>query len=95
MAMTAAHQQICAIVACGRLFANSVAHFNTADALAAVQAVDAALDATLTQAVTAAGGGTTVINALAAQLPAPWSTGSVAEKVMIAVVVFEGRGGLI
>ena len=56
MAMTAAHQQICAIVACGRLFANSVAHFNTADALAAVQAVDAALDATLTQAVAAAGG---------------------------------------
>lgn len=95
MAMTATHQQLCANIACARLFVNAVAHFNTTDALAAVQAVDAALDATLSQAVVAAGGSTTVINALAAQLPAPWSTGSTAEKTMIAVVVFEGRGGLI
>ena len=95
MAMTALHQQACADWACAQLFASSVAHFNRADALAAVQAIDNALDTTLSAAVIAVGGSTTVINGLAAVLPSPWSTGSVQEKTMIAVAVFLGRAGMI
>lgn len=95
MAMTALHQQACADWACAQLFVNSVAHFNRADALAAVQAVDSALDTALSAAVTAVGGSTTVINGLASVLPFPWSTGNVSEKTMIAVAVFLGRAGMI
>lgn len=97
MAMTLATQQRCAAWVCARLFgdSNTTAHFNLADALAAVQAIDSAYDATLNQAVVAVGGATTVAAGLIAQLPAPFSTGTAAEKAIVFASIAMGRGGLI
>jgi len=96
MAMTPEAQNRCARFVCNQAFPpGTTATFHFGHALAAVQAVDAALDVTLNQAVVAVGGGVTVINALAMQIPAPWNTGSAAQQALIGVAVFMGRGGLI
>ena len=81
---------------CQQVFGGTaVATHTVVDALAAVQAVDSAFDTTLTNAVAAVGGSTTIINGLAGVIPAPWSTRSAADKVMIGVGVLLARGGLV
>lgn len=77
-------------------FGNTVAAQTHADILTAVQGVDAALDLTLTQAASAVGGGTTIINGLAMSVTAPvagsWSNG---QKAIMVSYVLEARAGLI
>lgn len=72
-----------------------VASFNTDDIAAAAGAIDSAFDTTLTAAVAAVGGGTTVINGLASVIPAPFSGASGAQKTMLACHVLMKRAGLI
>lgn len=106
MALNLANQQDVALKLAQALFGGvahphvplvtAVAHANSADLLNAVQGVDAAFDLTLTQAVNAAGGGTTVINGLAMSVTAPavggWTN---AEKAIIASYVLLKRAGLL
>jgi hypothetical protein len=73
---------------------NALANFSTADILAAATAIDNAFDTTLTVALAAVGGGTTVINALAASIPAPFSGATVQQKTLLAVHVLMKRAGL-
>lgn len=74
---------------------NSVANFSAADLQAAATAVDNALDATLNQAVATVGGTTTVINGMAAVIPAPFSNATGAQKVALVCYVLMKRAGLI
>lgn len=74
---------------------NVTAVFNTTDIIAAVTAVDNALDTTLNAAVTAVGGTTTVINGLAAVIPAPFSTATAGQKTLLLNYVLMKRVGLI
>jgi hypothetical protein len=95
MPMTSQQQANCARTLAEALFAKATATINHADLLAAVQALDAAFDATLTQGVVAFGGGTTVINALAGAIPAPASGGTAQQKTLLACYVLMGRAGLL
>ena len=74
---------------------NVTATMNEAQIEAAVSAVDNALDTTLTAAVAAVGGSTTVINGLAAVMPAPFSGATVAQKTMLVCYVLMKRAGII
>lgn len=74
---------------------NVVANMTTANIEAAVSALDAAFDTTLSAAVTAVGGGTTVINGLNAILPAPFSGVTAVQKTMLCCWVLMKRVGLI
>lgn len=77
------------------LFSTAVATINHSDILAAVQAIDNAFDTTLTNAVAAVGGSTTVINGLAAVIPAPASGLSAPQKTIMACYILLKRVGLI
>ena len=86
---------------CGRKWANinfvsanALANFSLADLQAAAAAIDSAFDTTLTVAVAAVGGGTTVINGLNAVLPAPFSGATVAQKTLLCCYVLEKRAGI-
>lgn len=74
---------------------NVTANFNTADLAAAVTAIDNALDATLNQAVAAVGGTTTVANGMAAVIPAPFSTATASQKILLVCYVLMKRAGII
>ena len=75
---------------------NVTANLTTADVLAAVQAFDNDLDATLNQAVTAYGGTTTLLNALLASLPEPFkSTATAQQKALAFAFMVMKRGGVI
>src|SRR5580692_11466927 len=74
---------------------NVTAHMSTADIEAAVSALDNAFDTTLSAAVVAVGGGTTVINGLNAIIPAPFSGATAAQKTMVCCYVLMKRAGLI
>lgn len=74
---------------------NAVANMTTTQVQAAVQTLDAAFDTTLSAAVIAVGGGTTVINGLAATLPAPFSGTTAAQKTMLCCYVLMKRAGII
>lgn len=104
MGMTLQQQTDCARALAGFLFCGSqlslvgtitTATINHADILAAVQALDSGFDTTLTAAATAVGGSTTIINALAASIPAPASGGSAQQKTVLACLVLLKRAGLI
>lgn len=97
MALTPLQQQQCAAYWVNAAFVtgNATATFNVADVQAAVAAVDAAFDTTFSAAVAAVGGSTTVINGLAAALPAPFNEATVAQKTMLVCHVLMKRGGLI
>jgi hypothetical protein len=71
------------------------ANFNVADISAAASALDAAFDTTLTAAVAAVGGSTTIINGLAAIIPAPFSGATTAQKTMLCCYVLMKRAGII
>lgn len=94
MGMTLAQQTDCARQLATGLFQGSTATIHHGDILAAVQAIDAAFDTTLTVATASVGGGTTIINALAASIPVPASGGTAAQKTLLAVYVLEKRAGL-
>ena len=96
MALSAAQQQDV-----GRKWANInfvsagvVANFSLADLQAAAAALDNAFDTTLTAAVAAVGGGTTVINGLNAVIPAPFSGATAAQKTLLCCYVLEKRAGI-
>ncbi|HMC88443.1 MAG TPA: hypothetical protein VKI17_02800 [Gemmataceae bacterium] len=74
---------------------NTTATVNWSDLQAAVSAVDAAFDETLSQAVTDAGGATSVINFLASKIPAPVSGGTGQQKTILACYVLLKRAGLV
>jgi hypothetical protein len=62
---------------------------------AAIAAIDSAFDTTLSAAVTAVGGSTTVINGLASVIPAPMSGATVQQKTLLACYVLMKRAGII
>ena len=74
---------------------NVTANMTTANIEAAVSALDAAFDTTLSAAVTAVGGATTIINGLNAIIPAPFSGATAAQKTMLVCWVLMKRAGLI
>lgn len=76
-------------------FANATANFSTTDIQAAAAAIDNAFDTTLSAAVTAVGGSTTVINGLAAALPSPFSGATAGQKTLLACHVLMKRAGII
>lgn len=97
MALTAAQQAAVAAHWANAVFvAQSItANFSTADIQAAAAAIDNAFDTTLSAAVTAVGGGTTVINGLNAIIPAPFSAATVAQKTLLVCHILEKRAGII
>lgn len=104
MGMTLAQQNDCARQLAQQLFAGvgralqgvlATAPINHNDLLAAVQALDAAFDTTLTNATAQSSGGTTVQNYLLGQIPSPASAGSATQKATLACYVILKRAGLI
>jgi hypothetical protein len=86
---------------CARKWANInfvvaqvVANYSVADLQAAAAALDNAFDTTLTAAVNAVGGGTTVINGLNAIIPSPFSGATVSQKTLLCCYVLEKRAGI-
>lgn len=73
----------------------AVASVNTADLLAAVQAIDAAFNTTLSAAVTAVGGSTTVYSGLAKAIPSPVSGLTAIQQTLIVCLVLLKRAGAI
>lgn len=95
MGLSTADRWACAQYASRKLFAATVATYGVDDVNAAVAAIDNALDTTLTNAVAAVGGTTTVINGLASVIPAPFSGATTQQKTMLLVYVVEKRAGII
>jgi len=95
MALTAADKAQVAAYFANIAFNNAVANFNLADITAAANAIDNAFDTTLNAAVVAVGGTTTVINGLAAAIPAPFNSATVAQKTLLACHVLMKRAGII
>jgi hypothetical protein len=75
--------------------ATVTANFSLTDIQAAAAAIDNAFDTTLNAAVAAVGGTTTVINGLAAVIPAPFSTATAQQKTLLACHVLMKRAGII
>lgn len=75
--------------------AGVTANYSLADLQAAAAQLDTDLDTTLAAAVTAVGGSTTIINGLAATLPAPFSGATVAQKTLLLCYVLMKRAGII
>jgi hypothetical protein len=96
-ALTAAQQQACAAYWANINFvqAKAVANFSLDQIQAAAAALDGAFDTTLSAAVTAVGGGTTVINGLNAIIPSPFSGATVQQKTMLCCHVLMKRAGII
>ena len=96
MAITTTQQHDIASRWCNVIFVgpNLTANYSIADLQAAAAAIDNAFDTTLSAAVTAVGGSTTVINGLNAIIPAPFSGATVAQKTMLVCHVLEKRAGI-
>jgi hypothetical protein len=62
---------------------------------AAAASLDGAFDTTLSAAVAAVGGGTTIMNGLNAIIPAPFSGATAQQKTLLACYVLMKRAGLI
>jgi hypothetical protein len=73
----------------------ATATVNWSDLQAAVAALDAAFDATLSAATTATSGTTTVLQYLASTIPAPASGGTAQQKTILACLTLLKRAGLI
>jgi hypothetical protein len=97
MALTSAQRIATARHWCDKAFVQSAgtATFNHDDIVAAAMAIDSAFDATLSAAVAATSGSTTIIQALAASIPAPFSSASAAQKTLLACHILMKRAGLI
>jgi hypothetical protein len=103
-ALTNAQAQACAAQLAQCLFGGqpltlaatlATATVNWSDLQAAVQALDAAFDATLSAATTATSGTTTILQYLAGQIPAPASGGTAQQKTVLACLTLLKRAGLI
>jgi hypothetical protein len=93
---TTQQQQIAALWAFNNFVTpNAVAHFSLDQIIAAVVALDGAFDTTLSAAVVAVGGGTTVLNGLNAIIPAPFSTATTAQKTQLCCYVLMKRAGIL
>lgn len=97
MPLTASQLSSVATTASFNLFVNSnkTANYNTGDLVAAAAAIDNALDTSLSAAVTAVGGSTTVINGLANIIPSPFNGATAQQKTMLLCWVAMKRVGLI
>lgn len=95
MALNAAQQTAVAAYWANIAFASATANYSLDNIAAAAAAIDNAFDTTLTNAVIAVGGGTTVINGLASVIPSPFSGATVQQKTMLACHVLMKRAGLI
>jgi hypothetical protein len=95
--LTAAQQTQCAAYWANVNFvtAQVTANFSLDQISAAAAALDNAFDTTLSAAVTAVGGGTTVINGLNAIIPAPFSGATVQQKTLLCCYVLMKRAGII
>jgi hypothetical protein len=74
---------------------NATANFAVDHIQSAAQSIDNAFDTTINQAQTAGYGPMTIINAFNANLPAPFSTAPMQQKINLACNVLEKRAGLI
>lgn len=105
MPLTQAQIADCAAAVAGHIFGGYprqiggatilTAGLNWTDLQNAVSALDAAFDTTLNAAAGSVGGTTTIINALAASIPAPASGGTAQQKTILACYVLLKRAGLI
>jgi hypothetical protein len=95
--LTAAQQQACAAYWANINFvqAQVTATYSLDQITAAAAAIDAALDTTLSAAVTAVGGSTTVIQGLADSIPSPFSGATVQQKTLLCCYVLMKRAGII
>jgi hypothetical protein len=96
-AMTAADKRIVSAYWADVNFgiAQAKAIYSLDDLIAAAGAIDNAFDTTLNNAVIAVGGTTTVINGLAAVIPAPFSGATVQQKTLMACYVLMKRANII
>jgi hypothetical protein len=97
MPLTVTAQQAAARQVAQDLFVagNKTASLSLGDILAAVQAVDSALDTTLGAAVTATSGTTTILQYLNSVLPSPTNTATAAQILTLIARVQDKRAGLI
>lgn len=75
--------------------AQATAIYSLDDLKAAAQALDNAFDTTLSAAVTAIGGSTTIINGLAGIIPSPFSGATSSQKTLLCCYVLMKRAGII
>jgi hypothetical protein len=75
--------------------AGITANFAHDHLVAGAQSIDNAFDTTINQAQAAGYGPQTVINAINANLPAPFSTATMQQKINMACTVLLKRAGLI
>lgn len=97
MALNATQLASVAATAALNFFVNSnqTAIYNTADLIAAAQALDSALDTPIGTASAAVGASTTIINGLASIIPAPFSAATTQQKTMLFCWVNMKRAGII
>jgi hypothetical protein len=74
---------------------NVTANFNLTQITAAVAAVDNAFDTTLSAAVAAVGGGTTIANGLSGQITGAMPGASVSQQTLIVCYTLMKRAGII
>ena len=74
---------------------NVTANFNLTQIQAAVSAVDAAFDTTLSAAVTAVGGSTTIVNGLSGQITGSMPGASTTQQTLLVCYVLMKRAGII
>jgi 6-phosphogluconate dehydrogenase (decarboxylating) len=75
--------------------ANQTANFAMDHLVAGAQSIDSAFDTTINAAQAAGYGPQTIINAINANLPAPFSTATLQQKINMACDVLLKRAGLI
>jgi hypothetical protein len=74
---------------------NQTANFAMDHLIAGAQSIDSAFDTTINAAAAAGYGPQTIINAINANLPAPFSTATLQQKINMACNVLMKRAGLI
>lgn len=74
---------------------NVTAHASLGNIQTAISSVDAAFDTTLSAAVAAVGGATTVANGLSAQITASLPQATIAQQTLLVCYVLMKRAGII
>ena len=97
MSLTVPQQQATAAYWANQVFVvpNTIATFNLTQIAAAVAAIDVAFDTTLSAAVTAVGGGTTIANGLSAQITPSMPGATVAQQTLLVCHTLMKRAGII
>ena len=96
-ALTSQQQQQCAAYWALQNFVipNVTANYSLTQIQSAVAAVDAAFDTTLSAAVAAVGGNTTIVNGLSSQITASMPGASVSQQTLLVCYVLMKRAGII